>query len=198
MPRIVVYEDEADVHLNPKIGLDWMVRGQQKLVVTPGNNMKAYLAGALDARDGTVRWVGAEKKNSALFVAMLDNLDAHYRTAKCIQSHHARGSLLRGRYVARCRVAVALEQAMSGLPLRVTAAVDGHGQKNGPVSDQCPRSWTGDFRRSTATRLSGSRQRQVLRRFGEGLCEPREESMFASSSLLCYRRRVEARNDDLG
>jgi transposase len=82
--EVAVYEDEADVHLNPKIGLDWMARGQQKLVVTPGNNQKAYLAGALDARDGAVLWVGAVKKNSALFIAMLDRLVTHYRRAKCI------------------------------------------------------------------------------------------------------------------
>jgi transposase len=103
--EVAVYEDEADVHLNPKIGIDWMARGQQKLVVTPGNNKKAYLAGALDARDGTVLWVGAEKKNSALFVAMLDRLHAHYRTAKYIHvvldnygihsSHETRRALAR-------------------------------------------------------------------------------------------------------
>ncbi len=27
----VFYEDEVDIHLNPKIGADWQVRGQQKL-----------------------------------------------------------------------------------------------------------------------------------------------------------------------
>ena len=31
--EVVVYEDEVDVHLNPKIGLDWMVKGQQKEVL---------------------------------------------------------------------------------------------------------------------------------------------------------------------
>jgi transposase len=36
------YEDEVDVHLNPKIGLDWMVSGQQKEVMTPGKNQKHY------------------------------------------------------------------------------------------------------------------------------------------------------------
>jgi hypothetical protein len=38
----------SGLHLNPKIGLDWMARGQQKEVVTPGQNQKRYLAGALD------------------------------------------------------------------------------------------------------------------------------------------------------
>ncbi len=32
----VFYEDEVDIHLNPKIGADWQLRGQQKRVVTPG------------------------------------------------------------------------------------------------------------------------------------------------------------------
>lgn len=26
----VFYEDEVDIHLNPKIGADWQLRGQQK------------------------------------------------------------------------------------------------------------------------------------------------------------------------
>ncbi|MRE65826.1 IS630 family transposase, partial [Klebsiella quasipneumoniae] len=43
----VFYEDEVDIHLNPKIGADWQLRGQQKRVVTPGQNEKYYLAGAL-------------------------------------------------------------------------------------------------------------------------------------------------------
>ncbi|AIA46986.1 hypothetical protein L085_07685 [Serratia sp. FS14] len=42
----VFYEDEVDIHFNPKIGADWQLRGQQKRVVTPGQNEKYYLAGA--------------------------------------------------------------------------------------------------------------------------------------------------------
>lgn len=76
--EVAVYEDEADIHLNPKIGLDWMARGHQKLVMTPGKNAKAYVAGTLDARDGTVLWVGDIQKNSALFVAMLKRLHERY------------------------------------------------------------------------------------------------------------------------
>lgn len=82
--EVAVYEDEADVHLNPKIGLDWMPRGVQKQVLTPGKNAKAYIAGTLDARDGTVLWVGAERKDSALFVKMLERLDEHYSDANVI------------------------------------------------------------------------------------------------------------------
>lgn len=32
----VFFEDEMDVHLNPKIGRDWMPRDHRRLVVTPG------------------------------------------------------------------------------------------------------------------------------------------------------------------
>lgn len=38
-----VFQDEADLHLNPKIGGCWMVRGEQAQVVTPGNNQKRHL-----------------------------------------------------------------------------------------------------------------------------------------------------------
>lgn len=84
MDEVAVYEDEVDIHLNPKIGLDWMVSGQQKIVWTPGNNQKAYLAGCLDTRDGTITWVGDIVKNSSLFVQMLDRLDTHYADASRI------------------------------------------------------------------------------------------------------------------
>lgn len=76
LPRghVAVYEDEVDIHLNPKIGLDWMVRGQQKEVVTPGQNQKRYLAGALNARTGQLYWVEGDRKTSALFIALLQEL----------------------------------------------------------------------------------------------------------------------------
>lgn len=82
--EVVVYEDEVDIHFNPKIGLDWMARGEQKQVVTPGNNEKAYIAGALDARDGTVIWVGGAQKNSRLFIALLERLQECYPNARRI------------------------------------------------------------------------------------------------------------------
>lgn len=75
---VVVYEDEVDIHLNPHIGWDWMLRGQQKLVLTPGNNAKAYVAGALDAHDGRLTWVGGTRKTSDLFVALLQELEHAY------------------------------------------------------------------------------------------------------------------------
>jgi transposase len=86
LPRshVAVHEDEVDIHLNPKIGLDWMVRGQQKEVMTPGKNLKRYLAGALDARTGRLHWVEGERKTSALFIALLEHLLRSYPQAPVI------------------------------------------------------------------------------------------------------------------
>src|SRR5262249_53623159 len=82
--EVAVYEDEVDVHLNPKIGLDWMGRGQQKEGGTPGRNEKRYLAGALDGRSGRLVWVAGEKKTSALFIRVLVKLWRTYAQAKVI------------------------------------------------------------------------------------------------------------------
>ena len=69
--EVVLYVDEVDIHLNPKIGPDWMLRGTQKTVLTPGKNQKRYLAGALNARTGRITWVEADRKNSQLFILQL-------------------------------------------------------------------------------------------------------------------------------
>lgn len=82
--EVAVYEDEVDIHLNPKIGLDWMGRGQQKEVVTPGQNEKRYLAGALDVRSGRLLWTAGEKKTSDLFIQLLVQLWRTYPQAKVI------------------------------------------------------------------------------------------------------------------
>jgi transposase len=86
LPRrhVVVYADEVDIHLNPKIGWDWMARGQQKEVITPGQNEKRYLAGALPTGTGRLLWVEAERKNSALFIALLKRLRQAYHRAPVI------------------------------------------------------------------------------------------------------------------
>lgn len=86
LPRreVVVYEDEVDVHLNPKIGLDWMGHGQQKEAMTPGKNEKRYLAGAQDVRTGEIHWVEATQKNSYLFWDLLYTLTKAYAHATVI------------------------------------------------------------------------------------------------------------------
>ena len=80
----VFYEDEVDIHLNPKISADWQLRGQQKRVVTPGQNEKYYLEGALHSSTGKVSYVSGNSKSSALFISLLKHLKATYRRAKAI------------------------------------------------------------------------------------------------------------------
>ena len=82
--EVALYEDEIDIHLNPKIGPDYMVPGQQKTVRTPGQNVKHYVAGALDAQTGRVIWVDGKRKRSALFIALLQKLDRVYAGEKVI------------------------------------------------------------------------------------------------------------------
>jgi transposase len=82
--EVAFYEDEVDIHLNPKIGWDWMVRGQQKPVVTPGVNEKWYWAGAMQIGTGEIVWVTGEHKDSWLFVRLLAKLYWKYPQAKKI------------------------------------------------------------------------------------------------------------------
>jgi transposase len=73
-----VWEDEADLDLNPRIGLDWMLRGRQRRVMTPGKNVKRYLAGAMDAKTERLVWAKGERKNSRLFIDLLRKLLVEY------------------------------------------------------------------------------------------------------------------------
>jgi transposase len=76
------YEDEVDIHLNPKVGLDWMGSGQQKEVLTPGKNEKRYLAGAMEVRTRTLIWVEGDRKTSYLFLDLLDRIVRDHQQAK--------------------------------------------------------------------------------------------------------------------
>jgi transposase len=77
------YEDEVDIHLNPRIGRDWMLPGRQKVILTPGQNVKRYVAGALAVDGGRLLFVTAERKNSDLFIALLERLrQAHPRARR--------------------------------------------------------------------------------------------------------------------
>lgn len=67
----VFYVDEVDIHLNPRIGREWTMPGDRRIVVTPGKNRKHYLAGALDARSGELVWVDGDQKASWLFIKLL-------------------------------------------------------------------------------------------------------------------------------
>lgn len=76
--EVAVWEDEADVDLNPRIGLDYMLPGKQRQVPTPGKNVKRYFAAAMDARTDRLVWVKGERKTSRLFLDLLKKLLVTY------------------------------------------------------------------------------------------------------------------------
>jgi transposase len=80
----VFHADEVDIHLNPKIGLDWMNLGDQRQVITPGKNCKHYLAGAKHVVTKRITWVESDRKRSALFCDLLDRLIFEYPHARRI------------------------------------------------------------------------------------------------------------------
>jgi transposase len=80
----VFYVDEADIDLNPKIGFLWSPVGKQQTIPTPGKNQKRYLAGALHARTGRVDYVEGLRKNTDLFLCLLEHLKRTYRSARKI------------------------------------------------------------------------------------------------------------------
>lgn len=82
-----VFMDEVDVNLNPKVGCQWMKRGEQAAVETPGNNQKRYLAGSIHWRTGRVLLTEGrpkEGRGAALFCRHLDDLRRAFRHYKVI------------------------------------------------------------------------------------------------------------------
>lgn len=79
-----VWEDEADIDLNPKIGVDWTLPGAQRLVMTPGKNVKRYFAAAMDATTDKLTWVRSTSKSSDLFIALLKRLLNAYADKRTI------------------------------------------------------------------------------------------------------------------
>lgn len=69
------FADELDINLLPKVGYQWMPKGEQVEVLTPGTNEKRYLAGALDLTAGTITHCVWYRKQTGLFLALLETLD---------------------------------------------------------------------------------------------------------------------------
>jgi hypothetical protein len=72
------FADELDLNLLPKIGYQWMPKGEQVAVRTPGTNEKRYLAGALDLTTGAITHCVWYRKTTELFVDLLDTLARAY------------------------------------------------------------------------------------------------------------------------
>jgi transposase len=79
---VVLFADELDIHLLPKVGSQWMPRGETVKIVTPGQNQKYYLAGALEPQSGRMVYCVGPRKTNALFRALPDRLEALYPQAQ--------------------------------------------------------------------------------------------------------------------
>ena len=78
----MVFADELDIHLLPKVGCAWMPQGTQLAVMTPGQNQKHYLAGALELATGRLLHCLGPRKTHALFRDLLGVLDERYPAAQ--------------------------------------------------------------------------------------------------------------------
>jgi transposase len=76
--QALLFVDELDIQLLPKVGYQWMPKGTQTEVLTPGQNEKQYLAGGWDVRTGVIHSCFGERKTNALFRQLLDKLQACY------------------------------------------------------------------------------------------------------------------------
>jgi transposase len=76
--EVMVFADELDIHLLPKVGASWQPKGSQEEVMTPGKNEKHYLAGALNLTTGEILHCLGPRKTNALFRDLLTRLDHTY------------------------------------------------------------------------------------------------------------------------
>jgi len=74
----LMFADELASHLWPKVGCAWMPKGIQVEVMTPGQNEKYDLAGALAPTTGALHDALGPRKTNALFRALLTLLDERY------------------------------------------------------------------------------------------------------------------------
>jgi transposase len=75
------FADALDISLLPKVGYQWMPKGEQVEILTPGTNEKRYLAGALDVTTGTISYCVWYSKVTGLFLDLLQRLDRAYPAA---------------------------------------------------------------------------------------------------------------------
>jgi len=73
--EVLVFADELDSHLLPKVGAAWRPKGSQEAIMTPGQNKKYYLAGALNLATGRLLHCLGPRKTNALFRALLTLLE---------------------------------------------------------------------------------------------------------------------------
>ncbi len=83
---VVLFADELDIHLLPKVGYQWMPQGATVKLVTPGQNQKYYLAGAREPQTGRPVYCTSTRKTNVLFRALLERLEERYPKARVDKS----------------------------------------------------------------------------------------------------------------
>jgi hypothetical protein len=76
----LIAEDECDLHLLPILRAMWQRRGEQQSLITPGQNRKRGVFGALNLRTGEWVYHLTERKRSVEFIAFLAALWTAYPT----------------------------------------------------------------------------------------------------------------------
>ena len=76
--EVLVFAAELAIHLLPKVGAAWMPRGSQEAGMTPGQNEKHSLAGALNLATGKLLHCLGPRKNNALVRDVLTLLERTY------------------------------------------------------------------------------------------------------------------------
>jgi transposase len=83
--QLLLFADELDIHLLAKVGYQWMEKGTQLEVMTPGSNEKNYLAGALDIVTGQMLHCVWFRKTNGLFIDLLKVIDSTYSACQYTQ-----------------------------------------------------------------------------------------------------------------
>jgi transposase len=107
--QLLLFVDELDIPLLAKVGYQWMRKGEQVEVPTPGQNDKSYLAGALDLLTGQVVPCVWFRKVTGLFLDLLRLVDQTYAA-----SHYTQVYLVADNYCLH--KAKAVEKWLAGHP----------------------------------------------------------------------------------
>lgn len=79
---ILLYEDEVDLNLLPGVIRCWTVKGKQRKIETPGQNVKRYGFGAVNFISGQLTGHISEHKDSAGFISLIEQIVAEYCPAE--------------------------------------------------------------------------------------------------------------------
>jgi hypothetical protein len=101
----LVFADERELPLLPKVGAQWTRRGQRLEIVTPSQDQRYYIAAALDFRTGRLLHRTGPKKNRFWFLDLRRvwdrvNAGAGFRRVSVVADHdsiHTAGDVRRWR-----------------------------------------------------------------------------------------------------